>query len=51
MRRFDMSHVLFATDFPMGDHKKELDFLLTVGLTDNELEDVLYNNAWNFYNR
>ena len=33
----------------MGDHRKELDFLLTVGLRDSELEDVLYNNAMTFY--
>ena len=49
VRRFDLHRVLFATDFPMGDHKKELDFLLTTGLTDSELDDVLYNNAMAFY--
>lgn len=47
---FDNTHIFFATDFPMWDHKAELENIMKLGLSDDMLENVLYNNFMNFYN-
>ncbi len=36
--------VIFGTDFPMWKQKDELEFLFSLGLSDNQLQDILYNN-------
>ena len=36
--------VIFGTDFPMWKQKEELDFLFSLGLSEEQLEDILYNN-------
>ena len=47
---FDNTHIFFGTDFPMWSHKDELNNILKLGLNDNTVENVLYNNFNNFYN-
>ena len=37
--------MLFGTDFPMWDHTAELERLQKLGLTDAEMEKILYRNA------
>lgn len=49
MKVFDQKRILFGTDFPMGDHRAELDSILSLGLSQAALEDVLYNNAFELY--
>lgn len=49
--RFDNTHIFFGTDFPMWDHEGELKSLMSLGLSDKLLEDVLYNNFVNFYSQ
>ena len=36
---------MFATDYPMWDAKKELEFFFSLGLRDKENEAILFNNA------
>jgi predicted TIM-barrel fold metal-dependent hydrolase len=40
-----VDRILFGTDYPMWDHKEELERLLALGLTGEELEKVLWKNA------
>lgn len=47
---FDNTHIFFGTDFPMWDHKTELENIMKLKLSDDILENVLYNNFINFYN-
>ena len=46
---YDTSHFFFGTDFPMWDHKKELDRFMALNLPDKTVEDILYNNFAEFY--
>lgn len=39
--------ILFGSDYPMWSHQKELDILLSLGLSDKELDKILYQNAEN----
>jgi predicted TIM-barrel fold metal-dependent hydrolase len=36
--------VIFGTDFPMWKQESELEYLFSLGLSKEELEDILYNN-------
>jgi predicted TIM-barrel fold metal-dependent hydrolase len=42
--------VIFGTDFPMWKQKDELEFLFSLGLSDKQLEDILFNNFMNIIN-
>ena len=42
---YGTDRVLFGSDFPMWDPKDEIEYLLTLGLSDEELEKVFYKNA------
>lgn len=42
--------VIFGTDFPMWKQKDELDFLFSLGLDDEQLRDVLYDNLMSIIN-
>ena len=46
---FDHSHIFFATDFPMWDHRRELQRFLSLGLDEKTRDDILYNNFAAFY--
>ena len=48
---YDNSHIFFASDFPMWDHKKELENLQKLNISDDVLENVLGKNFDEFYNR
>lgn len=47
----DKTHFFFGTDFPMWDHKSELDRFMTLQLPERLTEDILYNNFVQFYKR
>jgi predicted TIM-barrel fold metal-dependent hydrolase len=49
LRAFDRKHIFFGCDFPMWDHRGELDMLFSLGLDDGFLEDILFNNFADFY--
>lgn len=42
---YGVDHVLFGTDFPMWDSEEELERLYALGLTEEELDLILYKNA------
>lgn len=45
IRAYGADKVLFATDYPMWDHKKELEYFFSLGLDKSELENILNINA------
>lgn len=45
IRHWGAEHVIFGSDFPMWTPKKELDRLLSLGLTADEEAAILYKNA------
>ena len=45
IRRFGHERYFFGTDFPMWRHDEELARVLALDLTEEEREDILYNNA------
>lgn len=48
INKWGADRVLFGTDYPMGNPALELSLMLGVGLTDDQLEKVLYKNAESF---
>ncbi len=49
-KTYDNSHIFFASDFPMWDHKQEFENLQKLGLPEQTLENVLGKNFEDFYN-
>lgn len=47
---YDNSHIFFASDFPMWNHKTEFENLQRLGLKERILEDVMGKNFYDFYN-
>ena len=45
IHRFGAHRYFFGTDFPMWRHDEELKRFLALDLTEEEREDILYNNA------
>ncbi len=45
IRAYGAERIVFGDDFPMWDHKSELETLLSLGLTDRENERILSENA------
>ncbi len=45
IRCYDRQRVLFGTDYPMWNPKRELERFLELGLTEEENERILYRNA------
>ena len=45
IQRFGHERYFFGTDFPMWKHDEELRRFLALDLTEEEREDILYNNA------
>ncbi len=41
---YGADRVIFGTDFPMWKQDEELDYLFSLGLSDQELENILSNN-------
>lgn len=56
-RAVEMIHTLgsdrffFGVDFPMWDHREELERFLALPLTEQEREDILCNNAKRFFQK
>ena len=48
IRMWGADRVMFGSDYPMWDPAFELNEMLSCGLTDDELEKVLYRNAERF---
>lgn len=46
---FGTKKIFFGSDFPMWDHKDEVERLIKLGIKENLLEDILYNNFKDFY--
>lgn len=46
---YDPTHVFFGSDYPIWDPKKELEKALHLGLEQDFLEDILFNNFTRFY--
>ena len=42
---YGTKRVLFGTDYPMWDPQKEVDSFMQIGLSEEECEDIFYNNA------
>lgn len=51
IRTHGVDRVFFGTDFPMWQHKYELDLLYKLGLEEDELDKILYGNAEKFLSR
>ena len=47
---YGTKRVLFGTDYPMWEPQTEIDKLLKVDLTQEEFEDIFYNNAARMFN-
>ena len=45
IRAYGADKVLFGTDYPMWDHKAELDYFFQLGLDENEIKSILNINA------
>ncbi len=45
IRNYGADKVLFGTDYPMWRAKTELDYLMSLGLTEEEYQKILYSNA------
>ena len=48
-KTFDNTHIFFGCDFPMWDHAFELQTLDMLGLDEQTMENVLFNNFAEFY--
>ena len=48
LKAFPREHIFYGCDFPMWDHKDEADMLASLGLSDDFLEDIYYNNFAKF---
>lgn len=42
---YGTDRVIFGTDFPMWRQDKDLEYLFSLGFSDDELENILYNNV------
>ena len=42
--------VLFGMDYPMWDPEKELKSFMQLDITEEDREDILYNNAARMFN-
>lgn len=51
IEKFGHERFFFGTDFPMWKHTQELEKIKKLGLSQEKLQDILYNNAFNFYLR
>ena len=49
IRKFGHQRFLFGTDFPMWDHREELERFMTIPLTEAEREDIFANNFERIY--
>lgn len=50
IRKLGAKNVFFGTDYPMWSPKEELERFMQLDLTDEEREDILWNNAARLFN-
>lgn len=50
IRTYGADRVLFGTDYPMWDAQSELDYLMSLHLTDDEYRGILGENAMRVFN-
>jgi predicted TIM-barrel fold metal-dependent hydrolase len=51
LEKHGCNKILFASDVPWGTPEDELRFLATLGLSDGEREDILWNNAMSLFGK
>ncbi len=49
IRAYGADRVMFGVDYPMWSHKKEVENLLNLGLSDEEYKKIFYKNAANLF--
>lgn len=49
LHAYDPTHLFFGSDYPIWCPKKELHKVLQLGIEENLLEDILFNNFARFY--
>lgn len=47
---YGADRVLFATDYPIWPQKKEIDYLLSLGLSDSDYEKIFWKNTADLFN-
>ncbi len=50
IRTFGTERVMFGSDYPVVSPKDEIERFLSLDLSEQEREDILYNNAKRFLN-
>ena len=50
IRKYTADKVLFATDYPTRELKNEIDYFMSLDLTEEEREKILYKNAVKLFN-
>ena len=45
IKKYTADKVLFGTDYPMWDPKNEVEYFLSLGLSDEENSKILFQNA------
>ncbi|MDO4731812.1 MAG: amidohydrolase family protein [Clostridia bacterium] len=45
IKSYGFDRVVFGVDFPMWDHKSELDFFLSLGFSEEQNKKILHDNA------
>ncbi len=50
IKKFDINKLAFGTDFPMWNHKTEVDMVLKLGLSFNDYEKIFKKNFVRFFN-
>ncbi len=50
IREYGVNRVLFGTDYPMWDPTEEVERFLKIDLTEEERQDIFYNNAARLFN-
>lgn len=49
LKTFDPKHIFFGTDFPMWDPAEEIERIMSLGIKQDLLEDIMWNNFKEFY--
>ena len=45
IKKYTADKVLFGTDYPMWDPQNEVEYFLSLGLSDEENKKILFQNA------
>ncbi len=50
IKKYTADKILFGADYPMWDPRSEADYLLSLGLSDDEYRKIFYQNAQKLFN-